>query len=67
MHLWHKWKTIKKMNGTVTMRGISTLWKNVEHPIIAELQKCETCGCERGVMYMINGDAQFIDPEFLRD
>jgi hypothetical protein len=66
MHLWHKWKTIEKSKGTATVNGCLTRWKDEEQPIVAELQRCEKCGAERGLMHMLNGETRAIDPEFIR-
>jgi hypothetical protein len=66
MHLWHKWKTVEKNKGTATINGFLTRWKDEEQPIVAELQRCEKCGAERGLMHMLNGETRAIDPDFIR-
>jgi hypothetical protein len=65
MHLWHDWTTVEKFNGTATLNGYRTRWRDETHSIVMERQRCAKCGAERGRIHMLNGEVRTVDSGFI--
>lgn len=62
MHFWHKWKTVEKHK---CIAGGIQFGRDVEKQVIAELQRCEKCNAERGLLHFLDGDTQVINADFI--
>jgi len=65
MHLWHKWTTVEKANGTATINGYLTRWRDEMQSVVMERQRCEKCGAERGRIHTLDGETRTIDSGFI--
>ena len=66
MHLWHKWKTVRKFKTIAIASSSLTHMKDVKHQVIGELQQCAKCGAERGRIHTLDRGIHVVDAEFMK-